>query len=64
VIGVLAYHKGAVSVLSLASVCNPARLSIHLIGRAERELPQAPVTITGEYQEDQLPALIAKGTSE
>jgi glycosyltransferase involved in cell wall biosynthesis len=60
VLGVLAYHKGAVSVLSVASVCDPARLSIHVIGRAERELPQAPVTITGEYQEDELPALIAK----
>jgi glycosyltransferase involved in cell wall biosynthesis len=60
VIGVLAYHKGAVSVLSVASVCNPARLSIHIIGRSERELPQAPLKITGEYQEAQLPALIAK----
>ena len=60
VIGVLAYHKGAVSVLSVASVCNPARLSIHIIGRSEHELPQAPLKITGEYQEAQLPALIAK----
>jgi glycosyltransferase involved in cell wall biosynthesis len=60
VIGVLAYHKGAVSVLSVASICNPARLSIHVIGRSERELPQAPLKITGEYQEAQLPALIAK----
>jgi glycosyltransferase involved in cell wall biosynthesis len=59
-IGVLAYHKGAVTALSVASICDPAKLSIHVIGRAERELPQARITFTGEYQEDQLPALIAE----
>ncbi len=58
-IGVLAYHKGAVSVLSVASVCNPARLSIHVIGRPERALPPAAVTFTGAYREGELPALIA-----
>jgi len=52
-IGVLAYHKGAVTALSVASICDPAKLSIHVIGRAERKLPQASITLTSKYQEDQ-----------
>ncbi|HEY7576884.1 MAG TPA: glycosyltransferase [Acetobacteraceae bacterium] len=58
VLGVLAYHKGAVTVLSVAAASDLARLSVHVIGRAEQELPPARLTITGEYQEDDLPALL------
>jgi GT2 family glycosyltransferase/glycosyltransferase involved in cell wall biosynthesis len=60
ILGILAYHKGAITALSVASTCDPARLSIHVIGRADCELPSAQITFTGEYQEADLPALIAK----
>jgi GT2 family glycosyltransferase/glycosyltransferase involved in cell wall biosynthesis len=59
VLGVLAHHKGAVTVLSVAAASDPAKLSVHVIGRAEQELPPARLTMTGEYQEDDLPALLA-----
>ena len=60
VIGVLANQKGAVSVMSLASVADQAALSIHVIGYAESELPKAMaarITMTGRYEEAELPAL-------
>ncbi|HEX4174022.1 MAG TPA: glycosyltransferase, partial [Acetobacteraceae bacterium] len=60
VIGVLSYHKGGVSVLSVAGVGDPTKLSIHLIGQPEPELPAGPLTMTGEYQESDLPALLAR----
>jgi len=63
VIGVLANQKGAVTIMSLASAVAPEVLSIHVIGYAEKELPAglaARITMTGEYQEEELPALLAK----
>jgi GT2 family glycosyltransferase/glycosyltransferase involved in cell wall biosynthesis len=60
VLGVLAHHKGAVTVLSVAAASDPAKLSVHVIGRTEQELPPARLTITGEYREDDLPALLAR----
>jgi glycosyltransferase involved in cell wall biosynthesis len=62
VIGVLANQKGAVAVMSLAAA-NPTDLSIHVIGHPEQELPEGlagRIEMTGEYQEAELPALIAK----
>jgi glycosyltransferase involved in cell wall biosynthesis len=61
VLGVLAPQKGAVSVITLASVAEPAVLSIHLIGYAEQELPEpaaSRIEATGEYQEAELPRLL------
>jgi GT2 family glycosyltransferase/glycosyltransferase involved in cell wall biosynthesis len=60
VIGVLAYHKGGVAVLSVASASDATKLSIHVIGRAEQDVPSAPLITTGEYREGDLPALLAK----
>ena len=63
VIGVLANQKGAVTVMTVASAADPAELSIHVIGYAEQELPEplaARITMTGEYAEAELPALLAK----
>jgi GT2 family glycosyltransferase/glycosyltransferase involved in cell wall biosynthesis len=63
VIGVLANQKGAVSVMSLASVADQSALSIHIIGYAESELPKAiaaRITMTGQYDEAELPALLTK----
>jgi glycosyltransferase involved in cell wall biosynthesis len=60
VIGVLAYHKGGVTVLSVAAASNPARLSIHVIGQPEQDMPLARLTITGKYEEADLPALLAR----
>jgi GT2 family glycosyltransferase/glycosyltransferase involved in cell wall biosynthesis len=63
VIGVLANQKGALTVLSVAAAMDPAELSIHLIGYAEAELPEAladRIEMTGEYEEADLPALLAK----
>ncbi len=54
VIGVLANHKGAVTVMTVASAVDPAELTIHLIGYAEPELPGSlarRIAITGEYAE-------------
>jgi GT2 family glycosyltransferase/glycosyltransferase involved in cell wall biosynthesis len=62
-IGVLANQKGALRVMSLASVADQAALSIHVIGYAESELPKAMaarITMTGRYEEAELPALLAK----
>ena len=63
VIGVLANQKGALTVMTVASAADPAELALHVIGYAEQELP-APladrIEITGEYQEADLPALLAK----
>ncbi len=63
VIGVLANHKGAVTVMTVASAVDPAELTIHVIGYAEQELPGSlarRIAITGEYAEGDLPALLAK----
>src|SRR5262249_44477781 len=50
VIGVLAYQKGALAVINVALTADPAALSIHLIGYAERALvPAMPqgIVMTG-----------------
>ncbi|MEJ0016324.1 MAG: glycosyltransferase [Acetobacteraceae bacterium] len=63
VIGVLAGQKGAVTVLSVASLASPAELSIQLIGYAEQDLPEPlakRISATGEYKEAELPGLLAK----
>jgi glycosyltransferase involved in cell wall biosynthesis len=63
VIGVLANHKGAVTVMTVAAAADPAELSIHVIGYAEQALPEplaARIAMTGQYAESELPALLAK----
>jgi GT2 family glycosyltransferase/glycosyltransferase involved in cell wall biosynthesis len=63
VLGVLAPQKGALAVMSLAEAADPARLSIHVIGYFEQHLPERlaeRITMTGEYQKTDLPALLAK----
>ena len=63
VIGVLANQKGALAVMTVAAIADPAVLSIHLIGYAEQELPKQlaeRIAVTGEYEEAELPALLAK----
>jgi glycosyltransferase involved in cell wall biosynthesis len=63
VIGVLAYQKGAVAVMTLVSAADPAELSVHLVGYPEHELPAAlahRISVTGEYAEAELPALLAR----
>jgi GT2 family glycosyltransferase/glycosyltransferase involved in cell wall biosynthesis len=62
VIGVLADHKGAVSVMTVAGAADLAELSIHVIGYVEKELPEplaGRIEITGEYEEGELPAALA-----
>jgi GT2 family glycosyltransferase/glycosyltransferase involved in cell wall biosynthesis len=62
-IGVLANHKGAITVMTVASAADPAELSIQLIGYAEQELPEPlaeRIAVTGKYEEPELPALLAK----
>jgi GT2 family glycosyltransferase/glycosyltransferase involved in cell wall biosynthesis len=63
VIGVLANQKGALTVMSVAAASDPADLAIQLIGYAENELPEplaGRIEETGEYEEAELPALLAK----
>ncbi len=63
VIGVLAHQKGALTVITLAEMADPAELSLHLIGYAEQDLPEpaaSRIEVTGEYEEAELPALLAK----
>ena len=63
VIGVLAYQKGALTVMTVASAAAPTELSIHLIGYVEQGLPESiadRIEATGEYHEAELPALLAK----
>ncbi len=63
VIGVLANHKGALSVMSVAATADPADYLFQIIGYAEEELPESladRIEITGEYEEAELPALLAK----
>ena len=63
VIGVLAQQKGTLTVSTLAEAADPRQIVVHLIGYPEVPLPP-PVAkrmrITGEYKEDELPALLAK----
>jgi GT2 family glycosyltransferase/glycosyltransferase involved in cell wall biosynthesis len=63
VIGVFAHQKGACTVLTVTSAANPAELSIHVIGSTEQPLPPTlarRIAVTGEYQEGELPGLLAK----
>ncbi len=49
--------------MTVASAADPAELSVHVIGYAERPLPESlakRITMTGEYAEADLPALLAK----
>ena len=62
-IGVLANHKGALTVMTVVEAADPAELSIHVIGYAEQALPErlaARIAMTGQYDECELPALLAK----
>jgi hypothetical protein len=62
-LGVLANHKGAVAVMSVASTADAASLSLHLIGYAEQPLPEPlarRIAMTGKYADGELPALLAK----
>ncbi len=63
IIGVLANQKGALTVMTLAGSVGPSELSIHLIGYAEKGLPEPlakRIEATGEYEEAELPSLLAK----
>ncbi len=61
-IGVLAAHKGEVSVITLAEAAPADEFALHLIGHAEHDLPAgvaARMRVTGKYQEADLPRLLA-----
>jgi glycosyltransferase involved in cell wall biosynthesis len=63
VIGVLADQKGAPTVAAVAEAADPAEIEIHLIGYPEQELPEparARISETGQYEDAQLPALLAR----
>jgi GT2 family glycosyltransferase len=63
VLGVLANHKGAQVVASVAMASDAARLDLILIGDTEAAFPDAArrrMTIHGAYREGELPALLAK----
>jgi GT2 family glycosyltransferase/glycosyltransferase involved in cell wall biosynthesis len=63
VLGVLANHKGAHTVAAVAEAANPADLRVHLIGHTEDDFPSdalSLLTITGKYEEADLPALLAE----
>ena len=54
VVGVLANHKGAITVMTVASAVDPAEITIYVIGYAEQDLPDAladRIEVTGEYAE-------------
>jgi GT2 family glycosyltransferase/glycosyltransferase involved in cell wall biosynthesis len=62
VIGVLANQKGAPTVLSVAATADPVAISIHVVGHAEQGLREAlpkTIEVTGEYEEADLPAMLA-----
>jgi GT2 family glycosyltransferase/glycosyltransferase involved in cell wall biosynthesis len=63
VVGVLAAQKGATAVITFAEAADPEQISLHLIGHPEDDLPSLAaqrITCTGQYQEADLPALIAQ----
>ncbi|MGA3005574.1 MAG: glycosyltransferase [Acetobacteraceae bacterium] len=63
VLGMLATHKGAHLVASVAMAADPATLEIQVIGDVDDGFPAAArtrITIHGRYQEGELPALLAK----
>lgn len=63
VLGVLANHKGAHVVASVADIAEEAGLEIRLIGYTEDDFPvssKAALQETGEYRDSELPGLIQK----
>lgn len=63
VLGVLANHKGAHVVASVAEAADPSLLRIGLIGHTEDDFPAAAEPLlhaTGKYDDADLPALLAK----
>jgi GT2 family glycosyltransferase/glycosyltransferase involved in cell wall biosynthesis len=61
VLGALPPHKGAKAVARVAQQADPKQLSLHLIGFIEGNFPrevQQQITITGRYDEADLPQLI------
>jgi GT2 family glycosyltransferase/glycosyltransferase involved in cell wall biosynthesis len=63
VIGVLAGHKGALTVMTVASAADPGKLAIQVIGEAEQELAEASAerfSVTGRYEEAELTTLLAR----
>ncbi|HBK05521.1 MAG TPA: hypothetical protein DDZ81_06600 [Acetobacteraceae bacterium] len=63
VLGVLADHKGARTVASIAEIADPKSVEIHLIGHTEDNFPKQALKrlrITGEYDDADLPKLIAR----
>ncbi|MDR3537270.1 MAG: glycosyltransferase [Acetobacteraceae bacterium] len=63
VLGVLANHKGAHVVASVAEAADPVQLRIDLIGHTEADFPadaEPLLHATGEYDDADLPALLAK----
>jgi glycosyltransferase involved in cell wall biosynthesis len=64
-LGVLANHKGARIVASVAEAAEPGSLGFHLIGHLEPSFPKPAVQFinaTGKYQEHELDALLDKAT--
>jgi GT2 family glycosyltransferase len=63
VLGVLADHKGARTVASIAETADPGAIQIHLIGHTERNFPKPALKrlhVTGEYDDRDLMKLIRK----
>lgn len=63
VIGVLANHKGAHVVASVVLAADPAALEVVLIGDTDSAFPadaRARMTVTGRYEEQDLPSLLDK----
>lgn len=62
-LGVLANHKGALTVASVAEAADPATLRLQLIGHTEDDFPpetEPLLNATGEYEDEELPALLVK----
>ena len=60
-LGVLANHKGARIVASVAEAAEPESLAIHLIGHLEASFPKPAIkfiSATGKYREHELDALL------
>ncbi len=63
VLGVLANHKGARTVASVAAASAAGRIEIRLIGDVEDSFPKSAlklIKVTGQYREEQLADLLGK----
>ena len=63
VLGVLADHKGARTVASVAEIADPRSVEIHLIGHPEDTFPPQSLKrlrVTGQYNNADLPGMIDK----